>query len=267
MDRNIERRLPHAPRCRFPGRKDVFPFLIVRGRCAEDEALVRGIVSNSTASPHVDIVDARPSLNVYANTAAGGGIEPVGAGGYGKAVVTMLGIGNIHVMRDSYNKLRRHAHAVRISILSGGTGGEAAEEWLEHISLVMGGASLVAGGLERGRCAVLHCSHGWDRTSQVMGQTRPDSFLLYLSPPLSPSPSRYIPRGLTLGPPVHPSIHPFIMRSLQALGAPHLPLICLVRNKQGRKSLPHISISSPQIPFLLSTPSPAPSARYLTSKL
>jgi len=208
MDRNIERRLPHAPRCRFPGRKDVFPFLIVRGRCAEDEALVRGIVSNSTASPHVDIVDARPSLNVYANTAAGGGIEPVGAGGYGKAVVTMLGIGNIHVMRDSYNKLRRHAHTVRMGILSGGTGGEAAEEWLEHISMVMGGALLVAGGLERGRCSVLHCSHGWDRTSQVMGQTRPDSSLLYLSPPSLPLlHDIFHAHSLFVRPSIHPSIH------------------------------------------------------------
>jgi myotubularin-related protein 1/2 len=50
------------------------------------------------------MIDARPMTNAIANMALGGGYENTAF--YPDTEIEFLGIGNIHTVRDSYNKLR-----------------------------------------------------------------------------------------------------------------------------------------------------------------
>lgn len=117
------------------------------------------------------IVDARPRINALANRATGGGIEDVtNYTGNGETPVekAFLNIANIHVMRSSldkvvesfassdYIKMKPDAEALRKS------------GWLGHIAGLIDGAEMVARvvGLS-GSHVLVHCSDGWDRTSQV----------------------------------------------------------------------------------------------------
>jgi hypothetical protein len=80
-----------------------------------------------------------------------------------------LGIGNIHAMRASHDALmkavlgRPHADAGDDSFHSrlGATG------WLGHVALLVRSALAVALDVRAGARALVHCSDGWDRTSQI----------------------------------------------------------------------------------------------------
>jgi len=71
--------------------------------------------------------------------------------------VTFLDIENIHVMRASIAALREANSQAEV----------AASGWQQHVSQVMQGALDVAGALASGAAVLVHCSDGWDRTSQV----------------------------------------------------------------------------------------------------
>ena len=117
------------------------------------------------------IIDARPKINALANRATGGGIEDV-SNYLGTSDIPVervfLNIANIHVMRTSlekvvdsfansdYIKMRPDQEALRKS------------GWLGHIGGTLDGAEMVARVVGLGGSHVLiHCSDGWDRTSQV----------------------------------------------------------------------------------------------------
>ena len=53
--------------------------------------------------------------------------------------------------------------------------------WLSHARLLLGSSLRVALALREGRAALVHCSDGWDRTSQI----RPVSTRILLAPSLS----------------------------------------------------------------------------------
>lgn len=40
--------------------------------------------------------------------------------------------------------------------------------WMEYVSMILKGASDIAGYLEAGDPVLVHCSDGWDRTSQLV---------------------------------------------------------------------------------------------------
>ena len=117
------------------------------------------------------IVDARPKLNALANKATGGGIEDVSnymSAGDLPVEKIFLNIPNIHVMRSSLAKVvDSFANSDYVNIppdqemlrKSG---------WLGHIALLIAGSETVAKIVGLGGSHVLiHCSDGWDRTSQV----------------------------------------------------------------------------------------------------
>jgi myotubularin-related protein 6/7/8 len=112
------------------------------------------------------IVDARPQVNAVANQATGMGSENMEY--YKDATKEYLGIANIHVMRDSLNKVfEAFAHTDYTDL---GPSQEllAKSKWLDYISLVLRGSSLVARQVGINHSHVLiHCSDGWDRTSQI----------------------------------------------------------------------------------------------------
>ena len=43
----------------------------------------------------------------------------------------------------------------------------SASKWLSHLSKVLQGAQQIAQSIELGHPCVVHCSDGWDRTSQI----------------------------------------------------------------------------------------------------
>ncbi|CAM0911658.1 unnamed protein product [Alopecurus aequalis] len=139
------------------------------------------------------IVDARPRANALANGAKGGGSES--SSNYPKSEVLFLGIQNIHTMRDSLSRLRDYVDA-HGSISSNGTSSAVSSvgdrrnrgstwgggslnsmtqfssmlgEWLNHIQNILVGASWIAAQIAQESASVLvHCSDGWDRTTQLI---------------------------------------------------------------------------------------------------
>jgi len=108
------------------------------------------------------IIDARPTTNAMANVAKGAGTENMEY--YRNCKKAYLGIDNIHVMRDS---LARIIEATQ-------TGEETNREllrksgWLRHLSNILEGILIIVRAIHLANSHVLiHCSDGWDRTSQL----------------------------------------------------------------------------------------------------
>ncbi|MGH0140530.1 UNVERIFIED_CONTAM: hypothetical protein FKN15_076465 [Acipenser sinensis] len=96
-------------------------------RCLEDEQMLQAIMKANPGSEFMYVVDTRPKLNAMANRAAGKGYE--NEDNYSNIKFQFIGIENIHVMRNSLQKML-----------------EVAEEAIS---------------------VLVHCSDGWDRTAQV----------------------------------------------------------------------------------------------------
>ncbi|XP_065322046.1 myotubularin-related protein 6-like isoform X2 [Gordionus sp. m RMFG-2023] len=116
--------------------------------------------------PQLCIVDTRPKINAIANRAKGaGGYENPNF--YAGVKFLFCGVENIHVMRNSLNKLItvcqskwENMPAYLNALQSCG--------WLKHIRAILNSALLVAQMLREEKVNVLvHCSDGWDRTSQT----------------------------------------------------------------------------------------------------
>ena len=121
------------------------------------------------------IIDARPTANAVANTAKGAGTENMDY--YKDARKAYLGIDHIHTMRES---LARVVEAIREPRLPDDSGlGDAATTtvdreglrrsgWLRHLGAVIEGTVLIVKNVHINSSHVLiHCSDGWDRTSQL----------------------------------------------------------------------------------------------------
>ncbi|ORX95343.1 phosphatases II [Basidiobolus meristosporus CBS 931.73] len=144
-----------------------------QARSVQDEKLVEAIfLSNTPQSPNTPsptttnlIVDARPTANAMANVAIGAGSENMEH--YKNCKKLYLGIDNIHVMRDSLNKVIE-------AIQSTDTSGIVTKiqlsktNWLKHIGSILEGAAVIVNNIAQSNSHVLvHCSDGWDRTSQL----------------------------------------------------------------------------------------------------
>ena len=150
---------------------------LMNARSAEDELLLSHAVSSNPQAALV-IVDARPVANARANLALGAGTElpeNYQSTAVAECRVEYLGIENIHVMRKSYKALWKLA--VKMMEDEGAGVGGAVQFWPEfiathhftHLSAVIAGAALVASTLSSPTAptVLLHCSDGWDRTTQV----------------------------------------------------------------------------------------------------
>ena len=121
------------------------------------------------------IIDARPTANAMVNASNGGGTENMD--NYKNAKKAYLGVANIHVMRDSLSKV---VEALRdADIITEHADGASAtglldrevlrrSNWLRHISAILEGTLLIVRNIHVNSSHVLiHCSDGWDRTSQM----------------------------------------------------------------------------------------------------
>ncbi|KAK6499693.1 hypothetical protein TWF481_010054 [Arthrobotrys musiformis] len=114
------------------------------------------------------IVDARPSVNAYAQQAAGAGSEVMD--NYKFAKKEYLGIDNIHVMRKSLDKVLEAIKDSDITPFPANRDILAKSNWLRHITALMQGTDLIVRqvALEHSH-VMIHCSDGWDRTAQLAG--------------------------------------------------------------------------------------------------
>ena len=112
------------------------------------------------------IVDARPTVNAFAMQAVGLGSENMD--NYKFATKAYLGIDNIHVMRDSLNKVIDALKESDVTPLGPNRDQLARSGWLKHIGGILEGARLITRQVGLSHSHVLiHCSDGWDRTSQL----------------------------------------------------------------------------------------------------
>lgn len=131
------------------------------------------------------IIDARPTKNAYANSVKGAGTENMSF--YKNCRKEYLGIDNIHVMRASLNGIFDGASArpyvedrdltvTRIDAalaeadVTGHLDRSALRRthWLSHLTNILEGVLIVVRTIHLSNSHVLvHCSDGWDRTSQL----------------------------------------------------------------------------------------------------
>jgi len=133
-------------------------------RSREDERYAQLIMDANAQSHKIYIMDARPSTNAVANKARGGGYESEDF--YQNAEVIYLDIQNIHTMRESWRKLKE-IYYPGLNEQKWHSNLEATM-WLDHIRAIMNGALKIVDKIENHKTSVIvHCSDGWDRTSQL----------------------------------------------------------------------------------------------------
>jgi hypothetical protein len=118
------------------------------------------------AQQHNLIVDARPAINSYAMQAIGMGSENMDYYRFAKKV--FLNIDNIHVMRDSLDKVVNAIKDADVSPFPPNRDLLAKSKWLKHIGGILDGSAIIARqvGIQHSH-VLIHCSDGWDRTSQL----------------------------------------------------------------------------------------------------
>lgn len=133
-------------------------------RSPEDESYLNYIIEMNSNSEKLVIMDARPSANAIANKAKGGGYESDEI--YRNVEFHFLDIHNIHVMRESLKKLKEVCYPLVddqkwLSSVDNTL-------WLKHLKFILAGAVRIVEKIDALRVSVLvHCSDGWDRTSQL----------------------------------------------------------------------------------------------------
>uniref|UniRef100_A0A8D3D5K3 Myotubularin related protein 7a n=1 Tax=Scophthalmus maximus TaxID=52904 RepID=A0A8D3D5K3_SCOMX len=147
-------------------------------RCLEDEQMLEAILRSNPRSDFMYVVDTRPkvrplksilkhpgSLNAIANRAAGKGYE--NEDNYSNIKFQFIGIENIHVMRNSQQKMLEVCE-LRSPSMSDFLEGLESSGWLKHIKAVLDAGIFIAKAVAEEAVSVLvHCSDGWDRTAQV----------------------------------------------------------------------------------------------------
>ncbi|KAI1501284.1 protein-tyrosine phosphatase-like protein [Biscogniauxia marginata] len=112
------------------------------------------------------IVDARPTINAVVMQAMGKGSENMEY--YKFAKKAYLNIENIHVMRESLNTVIDALKDGDISRLPPNRDLLIKSGWLKHITGILDGSALIARQVGiRHSHVLIHCSDGWDRTSQL----------------------------------------------------------------------------------------------------
>ncbi|XP_061686068.1 myotubularin-related protein 7b isoform X8 [Syngnathoides biaculeatus] len=135
------------------------------GRCQEDELMLQAVMKSNPGSPYIYVVDTRPKLNAMANRAAGKGYE--NEDHYTNIKLHFIGIENIHVMRNSQQKMI-DVGEMRSSSMTDFLWGLENSGWLKHIKAILDSGVFIARAVaDEGVSVLVHCSDGWDRTAQA----------------------------------------------------------------------------------------------------
>lgn len=131
----------------------------------QDAKLLKLVAEMKGSHAKLHIFDARPRLNAMANLLIGKGYEIQKI--YDFCTIEFMNIPNIHVVRDSLNRYLEVTCIVSDSV-SSLWGSIYATQWPDYIVLIIKAACDIAWKLHfyEENCLV-HCSDGWDRTSQL----------------------------------------------------------------------------------------------------
>ena len=135
-------------------------------RSSEDEQYLKAINV-------MYIIDCRPMLNAYANIANAGGVESLG--NYHDGIeLWFASIQNIHHVRDSWEKmfLLSQQHSGMVVGNGGGVqnwlSGLDATGWIDHLVSILRAVNVLVEKVCSGANVLCRCSHGLDRTPQVV---------------------------------------------------------------------------------------------------
>ncbi|XP_030622027.1 myotubularin-related protein 7a [Chanos chanos] len=134
-------------------------------RCLEDEHMLEAVMKSNPGSRFMYVVDTRPKMNAVAYRASGKGYE--NEDNYSNIKFQFFGIENIHVMRNSQQKLLEVCE-LRTPSMGDFLSGLEYSGWLKHIKAILDAGIFIAKAVaEEGVSVLVHCSDGWDRTTQV----------------------------------------------------------------------------------------------------
>ena len=138
----------------------------IKGKTNKDVILLTKIAKNSKK---LYVYDARPLLNAWANKLKGAGYEDTSQYSDINMELIFCNIPNIHVVRKSCHKLYsticynkndiEDNSKVKSNIESG--------NWYDCIALIIKGAIQISETIKNGNTVLIHCSDGWDRTTQL----------------------------------------------------------------------------------------------------
>ena len=133
------------------------------GKDDTDAIFLTNITRNSK---NLVVYDARPKLNAMANKLKGGGYE--NPNNYPKINMEVIfcDIPNIHAVRNSYEKLLTNISYIPendYSVISNLPN----TFWYETIILILKGGFQIYNSIKKEKTVLIHCSDGWDRTSQL----------------------------------------------------------------------------------------------------
>ena len=136
-------------------------------RCSEDETLINSLrVINPNNNQAIYLYDARPKTAAMGNKVMGKGFENVSH--YDSAVLEFCNIDNIHAVRKAYDDLMLLTLGPEPQDQAEFFGRLGQTKWLYHIRMILVAACKIARTVEEKQAScVVHCSDGWDRTSQL----------------------------------------------------------------------------------------------------
>ncbi len=127
-----------------------------RKRSIQDEHLIDSFRTLNHQSPDrpMLIIDARPTVNAIANTLTGAGFEPLEW--YKQCSRAFVNLENIH-----------HIRAAFFQLLEGDN-----VQWNGHIERLLTATRTIVEVVQQGQSCLIHCSDGWDRTSQLVSLSK-----------------------------------------------------------------------------------------------
>jgi hypothetical protein len=119
----------------------------------------------SNTRKDVDLFDARDKIAAFANKIGGKGSES--STNYKNCNISFNDIPNMVKVNNSFKKLKNYL----ISFLDNPNQSFycclGSSDWMRSLSLLLILSKKMANSLKEGRSVFVHCSDGWDRTSQV----------------------------------------------------------------------------------------------------
>ena len=132
-----------------------------------DISLIKSI---KDMSKNLYIYDCRPKLNAMANRLNGGGYENMDH--YDNVDLTFCEIDNIHKARNALNSLYSLCLSDKINDNNKFWASVDSTGWFTFVYLLLRNAEEISQLLQENNSVLIHCSDGWDRTSQLSALTQ-----------------------------------------------------------------------------------------------
>ena len=131
----------------------------------KNDADISLIKSIKDMSKNLFIYDCRPRLNAMANRLNGGGYENMDH--YDNVDLTFCEIDNIHKARNSLNSLYSLCLSEKINENNKFWSAVDSTGWFTFVYLLLLNAYKISQLIQGNNSVLIHCSDGWDRTSQL----------------------------------------------------------------------------------------------------